>query len=226
LWRICVNKNQLTKYSNSDVEISHSLGLFHGSALWMEEIFNRYYFATLNAFVYFGAAILLILVGMRKFSNYVSDTAVILGFILEASMLVLMFIFMLFSPKDEELVNAEEISTSPQDELIDEIGEIARDFANATLNLEKITSDLNSIQQNQNHTFQALNEISKNLANATSPNPEMMESMKEVNKSLLNFTNHLDNLNIQLENIKIAKIETAVRNELAKIIIPKLNDGK
>jgi methyl-accepting chemotaxis protein len=226
LWKSCINKENITKYSSVEIEIAHSLGFFRGTALWMGEIFNRYYFSSLNAFVYFGAAILLILVGLRKFSELINDSIVIFGFVLEASMLVLMFVFMLFNPIDEELEETATDENLKQDEILSEIGEIARDFANATLHLEKISSNLNQIQDNQNFTLSAISAISTNLANATSPNPEMLESMKEINISLSKFQDNIQNLNTELNKMKLTQIETAIRNELGKIITAKMYNAE
>lgn len=224
LWKICVNKENISKYSSIEIEIAHSLGFFRGSALWMAEIFNRYYFVSLNAFVYFGAAILLILVGLRKFSNLVSDNMVIFGFILEASMLILMFVFMLFNPSDANNEPVEK-ENSEQFELISEVGEIARDFANATLQLEKISNNLSSIQIAHNQSILTISDISNNLKDATLPNQDMLISMKEINQSLIKFQENVKILNSELEKVKKEQIENAVKNELSKLINVKINNA-
>ena len=56
-WRICTSERELFRYSKNEVTVLHPLGFFSGSGLWMEEIVNRYYYSTINSFVYFGAAI-------------------------------------------------------------------------------------------------------------------------------------------------------------------------
>lgn len=221
LWKICVNKDNLKKYSDSDVEISHSLGFIHGTSLWMEEIFNRYYFSTLNAFVYFGAAILLLLVGLRKFSNLINDGIVIAGFVLEASLLVLMFIFLLFNPKED--LFEEETSDNEKDELISEIGEIARDFANATFQLEKMNTNFSAIQNSQNELIQTLSELSENISKNLKPNDEMLDIMKLTNSSLIDFNKKILNLNNDLEKVRLKNMEQAIQSELGKILTSLVN---
>lgn len=226
LLKICINKENVSKYSSVEVEISHSLGLFRGTAFWIEEVFNRYYFSSINAFVYFGAAILLVLVGLRKFSNLVNDTMVITGFILEASMLVFMFIFMLFNPSDEQFESTENAEDSPQNIIIHEIGEIARDFANATLQLEKISSNLTSVNENYLMTLKQLNEISSSISNTMSPNTEMLDVMKNTNSLLNEFQSNISQLNTELNNIRLVQIETAIRQELEKLLTTKLKNAE
>ncbi|OGU61546.1 MAG: hypothetical protein A2X64_02350 [Ignavibacteria bacterium GWF2_33_9] len=225
LWKICVNKDKFNDYSSYNVEIAHSLGFWRGTMFWMAEVFNRYHFSTLNAFVYFGAAILLILVGLRKFSTYVGDTTVILGFALEASMLILMFIFMLFTPNDD-IDESENHSQELQNDLIDDIGELARDFANSHIQLEKIASELNNMNSSQNLLLKQISNFAQSMAHASSPNPEMLNSMKQINIILEEFNSNISKLNEELNNIKQVQIENAVRNELAKIIIPKITNEK
>ena len=52
------------------------------------------------SFVYFGAAVLLSLIGIRRFSDNVNDTMVLWGVGFEAAMLLMMFFVMLFTPDD------------------------------------------------------------------------------------------------------------------------------
>lgn len=224
LWKICVNKDNLKKYSDSDVEISHSLGLIHGTSLWMEEIFNRYYFSTLNAFVYFGAAILLLLVGLRKFSNLINDGIVIAGFVLEASLLVLMFIFLLFNPKEDLFEDAD--SDNEKDELISEIGEISRDFANATFQLEKINANFSAIENSQTELIKKISELTENFSKNIKPNDEMLEVMKLTNTSLIEFKNQIAQLNNDLAKVRLKNMEYAIQTELSKILTSMVNNDE
>lgn len=100
-WKICVYDIDLTKYINTEDQIEHRLGLFKGTAIWMEEIVNRFYFSVINSFVYFGAAVLLVIIGVRRFSDSIDDRFVIAGVVFEALMLFFMFIVMFFSPSDD-----------------------------------------------------------------------------------------------------------------------------
>ena len=191
----------------------------------MEEIFNRHYFSALNAFVYFGAAILLLLVGIRKFSSYINDTIVILGFVFEASLLILMFIFLLFSPKDEyDTLEENDENTDTNKELLDEIGEIARDMADSTFQLQKINSNLSEMISSQNILINNLENFSQNLVKTVSPNDELLSSMNNVAHSLDDFQKKLSVLNLDLQNIRVLNIQASIRQELEKILMNNIKN--
>jgi len=225
LWKICINPQNIQKYSSIDLIVSHSQGFFRGTALWMEEIFNRHYFSILNAFVYFGAAILLLLVGIRKFSSYINDTIVILGFVFEASLLILMFIFLLFSPKDEyENTDEDEKIESTNKELLDEIGEIATDFAESSFQLQKINSSLTEMIASQNYLINNLETFSQNLLKTIAPNEEFLNALQKVSQSLNDFEEQLKLLNNDLQNIKTMNIQASIRQELEKILMNNIKN--
>ena len=225
LWRIACFEKQLNKYLNEDISVAHTLGFFSGTFLWMEEIVNRFYFSTINSFVYFGAAILLVLIGMRRFSDRVTDEFVIAGIIFEAMLLVLMFVVMLFSPKEDTYLDKQENNENQdlQNDLLDEIGEISRDFAGSLVQLEKLTETIEKMNENQELIAERLEQIIENVALISAPNPQMLEEMQKVNVSLNNFGNNLNNLNSQIESLRKEEIEIAVRKEFEKIISNKLS---
>lgn len=228
LLRICIDKNNIQKYTGIDIEINHNLGFLRGTALWMQEIFNRYYFSMLNAFVYFGAAILLLLVGIRRFSDLINDTIVIFGFILEASLLILMFIFLLFSPKDDIIEEVEkEENPDRSADIIDEIGEIARDFADASLKLGYINQNMIELQNSQKQLISTLEQVAKNLGKAVSPNDEMIDIMRTTNSQLTSFNQSIAKINAELENIKQENIDFLVRKNIETLLINNLkNESK
>lgn len=225
LLRICINKDNIPKYTDIDIEINHNLGVLRGTALWMQEIFNRYYFSTLNAFVYFGAAILLLLVGIRRFSDLINDTIVIFGFILEASLLILMFIFLLFSPKDDIIEEVEkEENPDKSNDIIEEIGEIARDFADASLKLGYINQNMIELQNLQKQLILNLEQVAANLGKAISPNDEMIEIMRSTNSQLTTFNDSISKINSELQLVKQENINYLVRKNLENLLLNNLKN--
>ena len=225
-WRICVKEKEIYRFVNKEYSLAHSLGFFSGTALWMQEIVNRYYFTTINSFVYFGAAVLLILVGIRRFSDSIDDTTVIAGVIFEALMLVFMFLVMLFSPRDDEDITSISIkSDSEADDLIVEIGEIGTEFAAAVSNLENISNSLHSVIQNQTELTSKITDIASCNADAIAPNPKMIEIMKETNNKFLELNKTVSDLNHSVEELKREKVELLVRKEVEKLISNKITDN-
>jgi hypothetical protein len=213
---ICISGKNIGNYYDEDVTISWSLGVRRGLALWMEEILNRYYFSAINSFVYFGAAILLVLIALQRFTDVVDTRIVIGGVILEATMLLLMFLVMLFSP-NEELSDSddEEVGTG---ELIDEIGEIGSDFAQAVVQLENIAADIAKAVEKQDEIIEKVDKAIKISAMAVNPHPKMITAMEETNKSIATFRESLDQLSEKTDALREKQIEEEVRKEIERIV--------
>lgn len=222
MWRICTFEKNLNKYVNRDIEIAMPLGFWSGTALWMEEIVNRFYFSTINSFVYFGAAILLVIIGMRRFDENVSLTLVFGGIVFESFMLFFMFIVMLFTPSEEPLEEEDDLA----DELITEIGEIGRDFAAAVVQLEQITDKFSHISDNQLLILDKLQAIAQSQADASSPNPEMLKQMQDTNLALNEFKSTLNQLNSTASMLKKEEIEFSVKKEIEKVFNNRLNSNE
>jgi hypothetical protein len=220
-WRLCINEKDINKFTNTEVNILHSLGFFGGTGLWLEEIVNRYYFSTINSFVYFGAAILLILIGVRRFSEAINDQVVIIGIAFEALMLMLMFFIMLFTPNDEISIDNQSSGNSG-DELLAEVGEIGRDFAASLIQLEKLNESFNTIIESQSKLLVNVEAVARNSADASTPNPRMLELMKQTNTALEEFSDTVEKLNQTSQSLLKEEIELTVRREVERILIDKV----
>lgn len=228
-WKICVHEKDLTHYLNRKISVLHPLGFFRGMGLWMEEIVNRFYFSSINSFVYFGAAILLLLIGVRKFSDHISDTAIIAALSFEALLLFFMFIVMFFTPKDDFSEESEENERETTAELLMEVGEVAKDLAGALIQMERINENFMLIASNQQKTnetleslIESINHIAISTADAVSPNPQMLDAMKQTNQALMDLNQTVVDLNSAAKKINREEIETAVKRELERIIANKI----
>ncbi len=225
LWRLCTAETDVSKYINEDIIIVHKLGLLQGTFIWLEEVVNRYYFSTINSFVYFGAAIFLVLVGLNRFTDKIDNTTVIAGLIFEAAMLLLMFLIMLFTPNDDVLDLKQDLNedNSLQKELLDEIGEISRDFAVTSSQLDKVSNSLSVVSDKQNELFLIMSDIVKTNADAARPNPKMLEAMNETNAALVKFNDTVILLNETASKLKSVEIEIAVRKEIENFFTNKIS---
>lgn len=217
-WRISCFEKQLNKYIGEDISIRMPLGLFRGTGLWMSEIVNRNYYSTINSFVYLGAAILLILIGARRFSEAVKPELVIAGIIFESLMLTIMFIVMFFTPNE-----ASEEEETETDFIIDEIGEIGRDFASAVIHLENLTKSLNKMVDTQNELSIKIYEQAKSFALLSKPNPGLTEEMKSTTKSLSELKESIIELKAVVREITTEQIRNQVRIELQELLSTKIN---
>ncbi|HYF03374.1 MAG TPA: hypothetical protein VEC36_08355 [Patescibacteria group bacterium] len=219
MWRICVHERELNRYIRRDITVLHPLGFLSGTSLWMQEIVNRYYFSSINSFVYFGAAILLTVIGVRRFTNEISDTVVIFSIGLEALLLIFMFLVMLFTPpEDSDLEITVPGAESEAEQLVREVGEISRDYADISVKLEKVGDTLEELVEKQHEMIASIRDVAQSLSMAVAPNPQLLETMKLTNDSLKIFTENLQQFSKAAAELQREEVELAVRRELEKII--------
>lgn len=221
-FQICVFGKSIKNYSSKDVDIQHKVGILNGFSIWMEEIINRFFFSSVLSFVYFGAAFLILIVGLNRFTNLIPQELLALSIIFETSMLILMFITMLFSPNDDSYYIDINDNSETQEELLVEIGEIGRDLAAVVVQLEKLGASFNQISTNQQQIVEQLGKITNQNETILNPSDKMLEHFTQTGKNFENLNSQIENLNLDLENLKKEKISSAVKEQLDKIIENKL----
>ncbi|MBL7998775.1 MAG: hypothetical protein JNL32_09080 [Candidatus Kapabacteria bacterium] len=222
LWRVCCTEKEVFRYSHHEVVVLHPLGILSGTSLWMQEIVNRFYYSTINSFVYFGAAILLVVIGVRRFTDSVSDTAVLASIGFEAFLLVMMFVVMFFSPTDE--TDEDEFSDAEQDDTQDvlrEIGEIGRDYAKVAVQIDDAVRTLRDIAFENAELARSIRTATETAAHAVAPNPELISRMSETNESLKNFQQSVDSLSTAAKQLQREQIDLAVRREVERLLVQR-----
>ena len=221
-WKICTSELNVGNYTNQNVTILHKIGFLRGTAIWMEEIINRFFFSSVLSLVYFGAAFLILVIGMNRFTEYVPLSIMIFSVMFEATMLMLMFLTMLFSPKDDSYFIEDSSGNGTQDELLLEIGEIGRDLASVAVQLENMHDSFKELVGIQSNIVESLNAGNKINTQIIQPNPEMIEYMKQTNQELIEFKNTFAELNKSMIDIKNEKIDDLVKKHLSEILKNKL----
>lgn len=220
LWQIAIRERSLAPYWQEEVMVRHQLGLWAGTRLWLEEIIARYHYATILSFVYGGAAILLVVVGLRRFSSGISDTVVIFSIGLEALLLLLLFTVMFFSPGEE----ASDPALSQLEEIVREIGEIGREHATSILMLDKAIATLEQLATTTANLATAAQTAAETAAQAVSPAPELLEQIAAVNRALAELKERIEALTAATQTIEREMIEIAVRRELEQLLVSRFQD--
>lgn len=220
-WRLCAFERDVYRYSKRQVTVIHTLGLFRGTSLWLQEVVNRFYFSTINSLVYLGAAILLVLVSGYRFTDRVDTRLVLSGVGLEALMLLILFVVMFFSPSDDiemEEPNGESEESSEIRELISEIGDISTDYAGAGARLENVVTALSDITARQDELLGAVNDVARAVSFAAHPQPEFIETMRQTNLTLQAFHLNVQALVEATHSLRREEIQRAVRAEVERIL--------
>ncbi|MCX7929173.1 MAG: hypothetical protein N2663_00390 [Chlorobi bacterium] len=220
LWNIAVRGRSLDGYWTDSVEIEYPLGLWRGTRLWLEEIVSRYYYSTVLSFVYGGAAVLLVVVGLRRFSAGISDTVVLMSIGLEALLLLVLFTVMFFSAADDV-----DPSLSVAEELVREVGEIGREYALASERLERATDAIERLAEQSSALVHAATDAVRIASEATSPSPAFIQHIASVNSALAELQSSIVALNTAIAAIEKARIEDAVRRELTALLAERQRDS-
>lgn len=227
MWRICTKETDLKRFSVQEVNILYPLGTMSGTSLWLQEIINRFYYSTINSFVYFGAAILLVTVGLRRIYDTIPDWIVVSSISLEAILLGMMFFIMYFSPLDEEEGDEQSNAERSREfsELLREVGEISRDYAAMAVRLEQITDAMQEMSMRQEALISTTRDSVQIAAQAIAPNPELIDTLKQTGEQFKSFNAIVESLSKSAQELRKEEIEFAVRRELEKIIADTVVKG-
>lgn len=219
-WRICTTEKDLHRSTRHEVTVSYPLGILGGTRLWLEEIVHRFFYSAVNSFVYLGAALLLSLVALYRFTETLSSNAVIAAVLIEAALLVLLFILMFFSPPEspEMETGASAEPESELQELVREIGEISTDYATVSSQMDDVVNALSSMVVRQEEMIEVVRKLADATHKAVSPQPEMLSAMAETTNELRTFTAVVHSLKEASHSLRRAEVERAVQREVERII--------
>jgi hypothetical protein len=218
-WRICTKEQELIRLTRRDVVILHPLGILSGTRLWMEEVVNRFFYSVINAFVYAGAAFLLLVVGLNRTGVIKAPSIVVAGIIIESLLLLLLFLVMYFTtPEEPDGKGQAPDGSVATEELLREIGEIGRDYAAMAVQLESIATSLTDLVERQDSMIHGMRESVSAAVNAVAPNPELMTSMQATSVALDRFTEAVNALSKSMHIIEHEEVERLVRIELERLL--------
>ncbi|MFN5113062.1 MAG: hypothetical protein ACK5EE_03010 [Ignavibacteria bacterium] len=227
LWRICTKEQDLKRFSSLDIHVMYPLGIISGTSLWLQEIINRFFYSTINSFVYFGAAILLVTVGLRRIYESIPDWVIAVSISIEAILLATMFFIMYFSPLDEESTNEQgDIERNKEVTLLlREVGEISREYAAMAVRLEQVTDTMREMSARQEALISTTRDSVQIASQAVAPNPELIAVMQQTGEQFKQFNAIVASLMNAAQELRKEEIEFAVRRELEKIIADTVAKG-
>ncbi len=220
-WRRSENGLDMSEIDPSlDVHIQQPLGFTKGIVVWMEEVVNRFYYTTFNAFVYAGAAFLLVMIGLLRLNIIQDQMYVLLPLSIEAFLLLLLFVVMYFTPP-EDLAQATRFGSRTDeysDEWRKEMDEIATEFANSSDTMQNVVDELNRIAGAQNELIGLMEQTMRAVSMIASPQPELMKQFQQSNALMGEFNKSLRRMTEEAPALRRDEIEILVRRELDRVL--------
>ena len=205
-WRLCIRGDEALG--------QQGLGLWRGTALWLEEVVHRYYFSQVNALVYFGAAILLVLLGVRRFShNTLPEWLLFGGIALEALLLLVLVVTLLFAPTE----SAHPSPSSSNEELqwlLSDLNELAQSYDGL---LQRWDRSLERLQQLESVTA-TLDQLATTLQNSPVPSTELIEALHNLTDALHRTRAGVAELAQQLERLNQEQLRELVQQEVHRVL--------
>jgi len=218
-WRLCMfGRTLYLTEAEHPITIEHKLGLRVGTRVWMEEVCYKHFSNTVQAFVYLGAVVLLVFVGLR-FAELINERTALIGVGIEASMLFVLFIVMFYTPEDAYLnIDAEEpkVDNSAKEylplfrEIYDELQDIGTMNAALGRHLTEMANKQESYMKelSQKFTYPSQNSVGK----------ESVELIAQLKKPLDALSASMQEINANLRRITEKELEYLVRRELERVI--------
>lgn len=192
-------------------------GLWRGTLLWLEAVVVPYYGNWISAAVYFGAALLLLLVGLRRFSHLVGDGAIIAALAVESFLLLLLSLSLFAAAPTAPATSAQEL-TDWVSQLAIDMTEMADSAGRILSQQERLLQQWQHFGQQQHTLLQHLATLSESLRHLPAPTAELLDALHALRQSLASLEQQLQRYSEELQHWRTQELQLLVRQELAQLL--------
>lgn len=198
-WRLCKRGTEIQLSDGRIILIENPLGFRLGTRVCIEEIIGRYYYNSVQGWVYFGAMVLLIFVGLRL-GGVIPERAALIGVGIEAFMLFLLAVVTYYSPSDDVSPSSYPLRSS--DNLLSSINQSVQGMTNAVSDLFRLISQTDMRQD------VLLTRLTEYISKVSAENTRLqIEKMGETNKNLRDFAETLRELQGETAREQLNKLQ-------------------
>lgn len=198
-WRLCKRGTEVQLSDGRFIYIENPLGFRLGTRVCIEEIIGRYYYNSVQGWVYFGAMVLLIFVGLRL-GGVIPEKAALIGVGIEAFMLFLLALVTYYSPSDE--ASPVSIHTRTPETLLSSINQSVQGMTNAVSDLFRLISQTDMRQDI------LLTRLTEYISKVSTENTRVqIDKLEETNQNLRGFGETLAELQGQFSRDQIEKLQ-------------------
>lgn len=197
-WRLCKRGTEIQLTDGRLIYIENPLGFRLGTRVCIEEIIGRYYYNSVQGWVYFGAMVLLVFVGLRL-GGVIPEKAALIGVGIEAFMLFLLAVVTYYSPADE--LASVQFQQKSSDTLLSSINQSVQGMTNAVSDLFRLISQTDMRQD------VLLTRLTEYISKMNAENTRLqVDKMEETNKNLLAFSESVSQLQGELSREQLQKL--------------------
>ncbi|MCS7170006.1 MAG: hypothetical protein NZ949_05215 [Candidatus Kapabacteria bacterium] len=200
------------------------LGWWRGTLLWWESVVAPFYSTWISAAVYFGAAVLLLFIGLRRFTHIVSNEAVVASLVLEAVLLVLLCLVLLASPPTTSP------PASPQ-EWGEQIHNIAKDMDAIVSSADKVLTQHEKLLncwsdsvQNQEELLRRFAETVASLQSMPQPGSALLNALEGVQQAVKKLDETLHQIAGELQHWRSQQLQGLIQQELLRLASTALSN--
>ncbi len=200
-WRLCKRGTEVQFSDGRVIQIENPLGFRLGTRVCIEEIIGRYYYNSVQGWVYFGAMVLLIFVGLRL-GGVIPEKAALIGVGIEAFMLFILAVVTYYSPSEE--IGGGSVSFDLKknpDTLLSSINQSVQGMTNAVSDLFRLISQTDMRQD------VLLTRLTEYISKVSAENTRLqIEKLEETNRNLMLFGETLGRLQNEIAGEQLKKL--------------------
>lgn len=198
-WRVCKHAREIQLSDGRLILLENPLGFRLGTRVCIEEIVGRYYYNSVQGWVYFGAMVLLIFVGLRL-GGVIPEKIALVGVAIEAFMLFLLAVVTYYSPSDELLPTT--LQGKSPDNLLSSVNQSVQGMTNAVSDLFRLLSQSDMRQD------VLLTRLTEYISKVSAENTRLqIEKMEETNQNLRYFSDTLQEVQGAMAREQVAKLQ-------------------
>lgn len=195
-------------------------GIWRGVALWFEAVVAPYYAGWVSALVYAGAALLLLLIGLHRFTESIGTGAVIAALVLEVCLLLLLAATLGAAPSAQSTV-VDSVATELKD-IANEIAEIASDAWKIQEGHRELLRAWQDVGEQQRKLLEQFRTALDTLARLPLPGEKFIGALEQVRQSLDATAGMLQHLSTELQQWRQEQLQELIRQELVRLLGDRL----
>lgn len=188
-------------------------GWWRGGIRWLEAVVVPFYMPWASGFVFLGAAVLLLLLGIRRFTGVIGEEPIIAAFVAEGFFLLVLFLLLLLAPGSPSSTRSDELST-----LVHDLNDIATDITRIVESHDQLLQRWQESTESQSIALQRLDQLLQKLQQLPLPGAALVAELQQLQQALSQLNATIRQTVDELQHWRNQQLQSLVQQELARIL--------